>query len=66
MNKETRDAFLAKWIPYGMNLLARAEAHGVDWSRMPTEQIEGAVILAEEWATPDEYKSSRHHFQNKE
>jgi hypothetical protein len=54
--EEMRKAFLARWIPYGMNLLSRAEALGVDWQNTSLEKLETAVIFAEAFATPDEYK----------
>lgn len=63
MDKATREKFLARWIPYGMKLLARAEAHGIEWQNMPLEKLEAAVICAEEFATPDEYKGV-HNIQN--
>lgn len=53
-----RKAFLARWIPMGMKLLARAEAYGVDWENQPLEKLEAAVIFAEEFAMPDEYKTN--------
>lgn len=57
--EEMRKAFLARWIPYGMNLLARAEGHGLDWKNMNLAKLETAVIFAEAFATPDEYKEVR-------
>ena len=54
--EEMRKAFLARWIPYGMNLLGRAEALGVDWQNTSLEKLETAVVFAEAFATPDEYK----------
>ena len=57
MKKETRDAFLARWIPWGMAKLARAEAFGIPWERIPLEQLDDHINLAEEFATPDEYKT---------
>lgn len=56
--EEKRQAFLKRWIPYGINLLARAEAHGVDWEKISLEKLEAEVLFAEEWATPDEFKSN--------
>lgn len=50
-------AFKSWWIRYGMNLFNRAEAHGVDFLKFRPEQFSGAVIQAEEFATPDEYKT---------
>lgn len=55
---EKHKRFLARWIPYGKNLLARAEAHGIDWENIPLEKLEAKIIFHEEWATPDEYKSN--------
>lgn len=51
-----RAEFKGRWIAYGMNLFNRAEAHGVDWRHLRMEQVEAAVIMAEEFVTPDEYK----------
>lgn len=61
---EMRKAFLARWIPYGMNLLARAEGLGVDWQNTSLEKLETAVVFAEAFATPDEYKEV-HNTQNR-
>jgi hypothetical protein len=55
---EAQKAFKARLIPWGMKLMNRAEAHGVDWERLPIEKLEAAVIFAEELATPDEYKNN--------
>jgi hypothetical protein len=51
-------AFKAYWLKYGMNLFNRAEAHGVDWMKIKPEKLSGEVILAEEFAAPDEYKQN--------
>lgn len=56
--EEMRKKFLARWIPYGVKLLARAEGNGVDWENCPMERLVGEIITAEEFATPDEYKSN--------
>ena len=50
--------FKSRWIAYGMNLFNRAEAHGVNWRAIPMEQLSATVILHEEFAMPDEYKSN--------
>jgi hypothetical protein len=50
-------AFKAGWIKYGMSLFNRGEAHGVNFLDYRPDQYAAAVILAEEWATPDEYKT---------
>jgi hypothetical protein len=50
-------AFKAYWLKYGMSLFNRAEAHGVKWLDIKPDQLSAAVILAEEFATPDEYKT---------
>ena len=34
----------------------RAEAVGVDWENTPIEKLEAAIIFAEAFAMPDEYK----------
>ena len=57
IHEERRKAFLKRWIPMGMKLLARAEAYGVDWENIPLEKLETAIIFAEEFAMPDEYKT---------
>ncbi|HLP30287.1 MAG TPA: hypothetical protein VK465_07005 [Fibrobacteria bacterium] len=57
MTKEAREKFLARWIPWGMAKLARAEAYGIPWERIPLEQLDDHIHLAEEFATPDEYKT---------
>lgn len=53
---EKRKQFLKRWIPYGMDLLIRAEAYGIDWEHISLEKLEAAILFAEEFATPDEYK----------
>lgn len=53
---EARKASLARWIPYGMKMMTRAEALGVDWENIPMEKLGAAILFAEEFATPDEYK----------
>lgn len=50
-------AFKHYWLKYGMNLFNRGEAHGVNFLDYKPEQFSAAVILAEELATPDEYKT---------
>lgn len=58
MDKETRARFLARWIPFGIHLANRAEALGVDWDCCSMEELTSRIILAEEFATPDEYKTT--------
>lgn len=53
---EARKAFLARWIPYGINLMNRADALGIGWNNISLDKLDAAVIFAEELATPDEYK----------
>jgi hypothetical protein len=48
-----RKEFLAEWIKYGAKLFNRAEAHGVEWRRMPIQNVPAAVDFAEEFAKPD-------------
>lgn len=55
---EAQTAFKAKLIPWGMNLMNRAEAHGIDWQNISMSKLEAAVLFAEEFAAPDEYKSN--------
>jgi hypothetical protein len=50
-------AFKHYWMKWGMHLFNKAEAHGVNFLDYKAEQFSAAVILAEEWATPDEYKT---------
>lgn len=56
LKDERRKEFLARWIPYGMNLFARAEAYGLDWNKIPMEQLSATIILTEEWARPSDYQ----------
>jgi hypothetical protein len=56
MMTEARKEFMRRWLAYGSQVFARAEAHGVEWRNLRMEQVEPAVILAEEFAAPDEYK----------
>jgi len=60
---EAQTKFKAKLIPWGMRLMNRAEAVGVDWENLPVEKLEAAVIFAEVFAMPDEYKGV-HDIQN--
>jgi len=50
-------AFKAYWLKWGMHLFNRGEAVGVNFLDYRAEQYSGAVIQAEEFATPDEYKT---------
>lgn len=56
MISEARREFLSRWIPYGIDLLTRAEAHGLDWRNIRMEQLDAHIIFAEEWARPEEDK----------
>ena len=53
---EARKKFMARLIPYGMGLMKRADAHGIEWQSIPMEQLLVHIILAEEFSTPDEYR----------
>ena len=53
-----RKAFLARWIPYGIGLMNRADAMGIDWNNISLDKLDAAVIFAEELATPDEYRNN--------
>lgn len=55
---DARDEFKARWIAYGMGLFNQAEAHGINWRKMPMEELESHVILAEEWSRPPEYQNN--------
>ena len=50
---EKRKKFLARWIPYGMKKLTRAEQYGIDWENMPIEKLEAEIIFAEEFSSPE-------------
>lgn len=51
-------AFKAYWLKWGMNLFNRAEEYGIDWMKIKPWELSGQVYLAEEEATPDEYKNN--------
>jgi hypothetical protein len=47
--------FMSRWIPWGIRLLYRTEAHGIPWRSIPLEDLRALVIEAENFATPEEY-----------
>jgi hypothetical protein len=51
--QEDNKAFKAKWIPFGMRLKNRADAHGIDWRKMTFENFIAAIQAAEKWAEPE-------------
>lgn len=51
----TKAEFMSRWIPWGIRLLYRAEAHGIDWRALPLEDLRAAVLEAEQFAMPEEY-----------
>lgn len=46
--------FLARAIPFMLAKFYRAEALGVDWRHCKLEELDGHIILAEEFAKPTE------------
>lgn len=60
---EAQTKFKAKLIPWGMRLMNRAEEFGIDWENLPISKLEAAVIFAEAFSMPDEYKGV-HNIQN--
>lgn len=51
--EEKKKAFLARWIPFGLRKLAKAEAFGLDWENIPFEKLDFEIIAAEQFAAPD-------------
>lgn len=49
--QEDNKAFKAKWIPFGMSLKNRADAHGIDWRKMSFENYIAAIQAAEKMGT---------------
>jgi hypothetical protein len=50
---EKRKIFLARWIPYGLKKLSRAEEYGIPWDKLPIEKLEGQIVFAEEFSAPE-------------
>lgn len=53
--EEAKAEFLARWIPWGIRLLYRAEALGIDWRATLLEDLRPKVLEAEAFAMPEEY-----------
>lgn len=47
----TRDNkdFMARWIPYGMALKAKADGYGIEWRNKSFEQLMSEIVFAETW-----------------
>lgn len=48
--------FMSRWIPWGIRLLYRAEAHGIDWRCIPLEDLRSAVLEAERFSMPEAWQ----------
>jgi hypothetical protein len=52
--EEAKREFLSRAIPFMLAKFYKAEAYGINWRAIRLEELDGHIILAEEFAKPTE------------